>query len=240
MGSKLATRILLLKNYPLTSPVDHAMTESFRSNITASIPDAQLDICCVANGETTPDPLAYELVILSGGRVNLLEEDQPEWVLDVLGMIRQIAGGSSKTKLLGICWGHQAVHDALGGKLAWLGDEHRIGVQETELASAGQKFFHRDSLKIHKYHIRYVSELAPGFTQLSKDNEITLASSGKILTFQGHPELTYDISRTLIETRGAYRPRDTAELSSSGVVVRDISTPHDGREAWSHILRWAA
>lgn len=130
MGSKLATRILLLKNYPLTSPVDHAMTESFRSNITASIPDAQLDICCVANGEAIPDPLAYELVILSGGRVNLLEvqEDQPEWVLDVLGMIRQIAGGGSKTKLLGICWGHQAVHDALGGKLAWLGDEHRVSL----------------------------------------------------------------------------------------------------------------
>lgn len=86
-----------------------------------------------------------------------------------------------------------------------------------------------------------MSELAPGFKPLSKDNEITLASSGKILTFQGHPELTYEISRTLIEgSRGAYKPRDTAELSSNGVVVRDISTPHHGREAWTHILRWAA
>lgn len=131
MGSKQATRILLLKNYQLTSPVDHAMTESFRSNITASIPDAQLDICRVADGEAIPDPSAYELVILSGGRVNLLEEDQPEWVLDVLGMIRQIAGGSSRTKLLGICWGHQAVHVALGGKLAWLGDEHRVSLLRT-------------------------------------------------------------------------------------------------------------
>lgn len=128
MGSKQATWILLLKNYPLTSPVDHAMTDSFRSNIAASIPDAQLDICCVANGEAIPDPSAYELVILSGGLVNLLEEDQPGWVLDILGLIRQIAGGSSKTKLLGICWGHQAVHAALGGKLAWLGDEHRVSL----------------------------------------------------------------------------------------------------------------
>lgn len=107
------------------------MTESFRSNITASITDAQLDISCVANGDAIPDPSAYELVILSGGRVNLLEEDQPKWVLDVLDMIRQIAGGSSKTKLLGICWGHQAVHVALGGKLAWLGDEHRVSLLRT-------------------------------------------------------------------------------------------------------------
>ena len=51
---------------------------------------------------------------------------------------------------------------------------------------------------IHRYHIRYVSEIAPGLTTLSKDTEITLASSGKFLTFQGHPALTYEILRTMV------------------------------------------
>lgn len=126
MGSKQGTRVLLLKNYPIASPADHMMTESFRGNIRRSIPDAQIDICCAANGETIPDPSAYDLVILSGGRVNLLEDDQPEWVADVLATIRRVAEGGSKTKLLGICWGHQAVHFALGGKLASLGEKHRV------------------------------------------------------------------------------------------------------------------
>lgn len=129
MGSKQPTRILLLKNYLPTSPVDQAMTESFRSNITASIPDAQIDIRCTASGEAIPDPAAYDLVILSGGPVNLLEDDQPQWVLDVLGLIRQVAEGGSSTKLLGICWGHQAIHLALGGKLDWIGEKHRVRLQ---------------------------------------------------------------------------------------------------------------
>lgn len=94
---------------------------------------------------------------------------------------------------------------------------------------------------IHKYHNQYVSELAPGFKTLSNDTEITLDSSGRFLTFQGHPELTYEISRTMIETtRGPYKRRDVPELTSNGDLVRDISTPHDGREVWSQVLRWAA
>lgn len=135
MGSKQPTRILLLKNYLPTSPVDHAMTESFRSNITALVPDSQIDIRCTASGEAIPDPAAYELVILSGGPVNLLEDDQPQWVLEVLGLIRQVAESGSSTKLLGICWGHQAVHLALGGQLDWIGEKHRV-----RLLSVGRSF----------------------------------------------------------------------------------------------------
>lgn len=126
MGSKQATKILLLKTYDATWPLGLGMTESFKENIRTSLPDAQLDICNVANGEALPDPAAYELVIVTGAPGNLLEEEQPEWVPDVLQVIRQIAGGSSETKLVGICWGHQAIHLALGGKLGYIGDTHRV------------------------------------------------------------------------------------------------------------------
>lgn len=135
MGSKQPTRIVLLKNYLPTSPVDQAMTESFRSKITDSIPDAQIDIRCTAGGDAIPDPAAYNLVILSGGPVNLLDNDQPQWVLDVLGLIRQVADEVSSTKMLGICWGYQAVHLALGGQLDWIGEKHRV-----RLLSVGRSF----------------------------------------------------------------------------------------------------
>lgn len=119
-------KVLLLKNYPSATPADHATVQSFTDNIRRSIPAAQLDICCIANGDPIPDTSWYDLVILSGGRVNLLENDKPQWALDVLDMVRQVARGGSKTKLLGICWGHQAVHYALGGKLAWLHTGPRV------------------------------------------------------------------------------------------------------------------
>lgn len=114
------TRVLLLKNYPSASPSDQLMIESFTAHIRASVPDARLDICCIANGEKIPDLHDYRLVILSGGKVNLLADEKPSWALDVLDMVRRLAKEQTGPKLLGICWGHQATHYALGGKLAWV------------------------------------------------------------------------------------------------------------------------
>lgn len=73
-----------------------------------------------------PDFSQYCLVILSGGKVNLLEEDKPLWALQVLDMVRKLANELTGPKLLGICWGHQAIHYALGGDLAWLEDGPRV------------------------------------------------------------------------------------------------------------------
>lgn len=120
-------RVLLLKNYPSASPSDTLMINSFLINIQNTIPNAQLDICCIANGEQIPDLSSYRLVILSGGKVNLLEDTKPLWALQVLDMVRNIAKETGTgPKLLGICWGHQAIHYALGGNLAWMEDGPRV------------------------------------------------------------------------------------------------------------------
>lgn len=120
-------RVLLLKNYPSASPSDTLMLDSFLTNIQNTIPNAELDICCIVNGDQIPDISNYRLVILSGGKVNLLEEEKPQWALQVLEMVRNIAKEpGTGPKLLGICWGHQAIHYALGGDLAWVGDGPRV------------------------------------------------------------------------------------------------------------------
>lgn len=103
------------------------MLNSFLTNIQNTIPNAQLDICCIANGEQIPDLSNYRLVILSGGKVNLLEDEKPTWALQVLDMVRKIAKEpGTGQKLVGICWGHQAIHYALGGDLAWVEDGPRV------------------------------------------------------------------------------------------------------------------
>lgn len=164
--------VLLLKNYPSATPADHATVQSFTGNLHGSVQAAQLDVCCIANRETIPDTSMYDLVILSGGRVNLLEAAKPSWVLDVLDMIRRVAGDDSKTRLLGICWGHQAIHYALGGKIEWLDagpkvrhmlefltipqelvNRFQVGIQKIELTPEGQEFFQRDTLVRKNFEI---------------------------------------------------------------------------------------
>lgn len=158
-------KVLLLKNYPSASPSDTLMINSFLTNIQNTIPNAQLDICCIANGEQIPDLSNYRLVILSGGKVNLLEAEKPLWALQVLDMIRKVAKEPTGPKLLGICWGHQAIQYALGGDLAWVkdgprvscvlfskhgnshfADEAQIGVQDIQLTAQGQQVFKSSTL----------------------------------------------------------------------------------------------
>lgn len=169
-----AMRVLLLKNYLSASPSDPLFLDSFLKNIQRSNAEATLDICCVANGAVIPNLHDYQLVVLSGGRVNLLEDGKPQWVLQVLETIRALAKDTIGPKLLGICWGHQAIHYALGGKLAWLEVRPRvspvstritdantdmpsmqeqnpthasqIGVQEIQLTTEGQERFEQETL----------------------------------------------------------------------------------------------
>lgn len=93
---------------------------------------------------------------------------------------------------------------------------------------------------MHKYHVRYVSELANDFTTLATHNDISLADSGRILTFQGHPELTFEISTALSKGTDAYKPAPRADTTTSAAPpLYDISTPHDGSRIWACIMKWA-
>lgn len=94
---------------------------------------------------------------------------------------------------------------------------------------------------MHKYHVRYVSKLADGFSLLAKDNEISISASDRILTFQGHPEMTYEISAALSASdNGTYKPSDkTATAAQDSHLLHDISTPHDGGRIWKFIMNWS-
>lgn len=95
--------------------------------------------------------------------------------------------------------------------------------------------------RMHKYHVRYISRLAAGFIPLAKDNEISISESERILTFQGHPEMTYDISKALSEgDNGTYKPSERKATAGNGdELLHDISTPHDGGQIWNVIMNWA-
>lgn len=55
-----------------------------------------------------------------------------------------------------------------------------------------------------------------------------------ILTFQGHPEMTYEISKSLVDhDSGSYKAgvNPHADIQLSG-----IEASHDGSEAWDRIM----
>ncbi|KAL4789160.1 class I glutamine amidotransferase-like protein [Aspergillus venezuelensis] len=236
-------KVLIVKCYTTTAEWGKQMIESFTSHIKRHQPSAEIDILNIMDGDTPPDPSQYRLVIFSGGTFNLLTDDSfPPWVELALDFIRLISNMPiPRTKLVGICWGHQAVQYALGGKLGGLEDAPRIGVQEINLTPEGEKFLGGEtplsSLKLHKFHRRYVTEPGLPFTSLAVNNEILLSNAGQILTMQSHPELSEKLSRGILEgaDRGYTSSPTTidAELKLFGV-----DSGHDGAKVWDVIMEW--
>lgn len=88
--------------------------DSFVKIISAVAPESVVDFYDPVDDKSYPDVETYDLVILSGGTANINAPDP--WVLQELEFIRTTVA-SSNVKLVGICWGHQAINVALGGKL---------------------------------------------------------------------------------------------------------------------------
>ncbi|KAH8895346.1 class I glutamine amidotransferase-like protein [Thozetella sp. PMI_491] len=231
-------RALIIKDYSTDKPWGEVMVESFRSHIKRRQPSAEVDVCGAADTEVVPDPFDYDLIVLTGGTVNLINGPQPPWVEEVLGLIREVAQKpEGKTKLLGCCWGHQAIQHALGGELGTLDGGARIGVERLPLTSEGQAFLAQDSLDLHKFHKRYVTVPASGFSVLAENNEILVSQTSKVLTFQSHPEFKVEIAEGLIAgDDGSYIAEPPV---TQGIVLMDINAPHDGELVWDRIMKWA-
>lgn len=82
--------------------------------------------------------------------------------------------------------------------------------------------------------------MAPVFVPLAELNEISISRYGRIMTFQGHPELTSEISHMLSgRDDGTYKPTKSAKTNDEDIVIEDAGAPHDGELIWKYIMEWA-
>jgi hypothetical protein len=77
---------------------------------------------------------------------------------------------------------------------------------------------------------------APGLQALAENNEIFISESKNIMTFQGHPEMTYHIAQGLKDTDdGSYRVEADKEGSKP---LKGIEAAHNGVKVWRDIVSW--
>jgi GMP synthase-like glutamine amidotransferase len=136
-----------------------------------------------------PDPAAFEAAVITGSAAGVYEDDA--WIGALMDWIRQAKG---RTKLVGVCFGHQAMAQALGGRVekserGWGVGLHRYDVVSAEpwmapaAASIGIPVSHQDQVVEKPADARVL--LRSAFTPFAG-----LAWDKDAISLQGHPEFS--------------------------------------------------
>ncbi|MCB1094668.1 MAG: hypothetical protein KDN22_03720 [Verrucomicrobiae bacterium] len=146
--------------------------------------------------------------LTTGSAASVNDDDQ--WILELLQFVRCLH--AEQVKLFAVCFGHQLIGKALGGKVevaeqGWAVGVHEATVQHREpwMRPAA------DSYRLISSHKEQVTVVPPGVIVLASSLHCpcSMMQCGSLLGIQGHPEFRAPYAQALMDTRTAIIPEDT-------------------------------
>ncbi|KAI8587035.1 class I glutamine amidotransferase-like protein [Geranomyces variabilis] len=159
----------------------------------------------VVEGQYPVDISNFSAFVLTGSKYSAYED--LDWI-NKLKRFMQRVDAESTAKVVGVCFGHQIVAEALGGKVVKNPAGWEVGWTPTTLTPLGETTL-RTGMKVHNVHQMHqdhVSVLPPGFKVLASTDKcpIQMAVRGdRYLTIQGHPEFTAGVVTEIVKARQA-------------------------------------
>ncbi len=156
----------------------------------------------IVDGEPFPDPGAVEGVVITGSAHGVY--DDIAWMVPLRAFIRDAY--ASNTPMLGVCFGHQIIADALGGEVrksekGWGIGRHVYGMNNRHETLAGLPgeialaASHQDQVIVppEDAEVFLSSEFTP--------NAGLVYGNGATISIQPHPEFDVGFSKALVELR---------------------------------------
>lgn len=189
------------------------------------------DMVAVSEGEPFPDPGRLEGIVITGSPAGVYD-DFP-WLDPLRAFIRDAYG--RRTPMLGVCFGHQIMADALGGDVrksekGWGLGRHNYGVvSRPAFMRAAPSMLavacsHQDQVITPPAEADVI--LASDFTP----NAGLAYRNGAALSFQPHPEFLDDYTLALAELRRGKAPDNVVETA-----IASIATPSHSDDVAGYI-----
>lgn len=159
-----------------------------------------------------PHPTAYPAYLITGSPAGVY--DPLPWIAPLMQFIRSAAD----SRMVGVCFGHQVMAEALGGKVlksdkGWGVGLHRYAVvrQEPWLDDAGP-------VDVPASHQDQVVARPPGTEVVAQSDFTPFAglswTDRAAISFQFHPEFSPEFAKALIERRYDRVPQPEAAIAS--------------------------
>ncbi len=141
--------------------------------------------------------------------------------------------------LIGVCFGHQVIAQALGGSVTQSRNGWSVGVRRVPVFSRGLAArLGKPELSLVYSHQDQVTTLPPGAALLAGDELCPYAAyqiGGRVLSLQGHPEFTHPVARYLL--RNQYPDLLPAERAGAW---NSLQEPTDHRAVARMMLEYGA
>ncbi|EMA42992.1 GMP synthase [Halococcus morrhuae DSM 1307] len=182
------------------------------------------DLVEFAVREELPETFAFDAAVVTGSRASVYW-DEP-WIDALVEWVDEAT--DRDMPLLGVCFGHQVLAEALGGTVEDMG-EYEIGYREVE----GDGLLFDDTVTAFTTHSDAVTELPPGAERTAEnDYGIHGFRAGNAFGVQFHPE--YDMETAQTVTLGKELPDERIERVLDGITEENYAAACEAKSLFAN------
>lgn len=167
----------------------------------------------VRNGDLPPSPRTCEAYLITGSASGVYDGDP--WIAALEAFVRGLDGD---VKILGVCFGHQLLAQAFGGRVEKSAKGWGLGLQTYAVTNRPYWMDEVETFSLPASHRDQVVEPPPQSVVLAASDftpYAALAYPGRLAaSFQAHPEFSPDYAAALIESRRG-RSIDEAQAAAA-------------------------
>ncbi|MFI0399379.1 MAG: gamma-glutamyl-gamma-aminobutyrate hydrolase family protein [Thiolinea sp.] len=197
----------------------------------------EFKVYAVLDNHLPASPEECEAWLVTGSRHGVYEN--LPWMLKLQDFIRAV--WQAEVPMIGICFGHQVIAAALGGRVEKSAKGWGVGLQEYTVKQHQDWMGEQQSITFNAMHQDQVVEL-PANAEVFASSEFCefagLVYGGRILTFQGHPEFTTEFEESLLKLRrGTVVPNPVADQALTDLESGEIQAEAQSGQWMARFLK---